>query len=61
MLNIDKTKPEKVDRIKLFYKSKNGQWIYWKDEYRCPMCFHELNDMQRYCSLCGQKIDWRSE
>lgn len=25
---------------------------------RCPVCDKDLFDSQKYCSECGQKIDW---
>lgn len=30
----------------------------WNTRCRCPVCDKDLFDGQKYCSECGQKIDW---
>ena len=30
----------------------------WNTKCRCPMCRKDLFDGQKYCSHCGQLIDW---
>ena len=30
----------------------------WNTRCRCPVCDKDLFDSQKYCSECGQKIDW---
>ncbi len=30
----------------------------WNTRCRCPACNKDLFDSQKYCSECGQRIDW---
>lgn len=30
----------------------------WNTKCHCPMCRKDLFDGQKYCSNCGQLIDW---
>ena len=30
----------------------------WNTKCRCPICRKDLFDGQKYCSYCGQLIDW---
>lgn len=30
----------------------------WNTKCRCPVCRKDLFDGQKYCSHCGQLIDW---
>ena len=30
----------------------------WNTRCRCPACRKDLFDGQKYCSECGQRIDW---
>lgn len=30
----------------------------WNTRCRCPSCNKDLFDNQKYCSECGQRIDW---
>ena len=30
----------------------------WNTRCRCPACDKDLFDSQKYCSECGQRIDW---
>lgn len=30
----------------------------WNTRCRCPSCNKDLFDGQKYCSECGQRIDW---
>lgn len=30
----------------------------WNTRCRCPICDKDLFDSQKYCTECGQRIDW---
>lgn len=30
----------------------------WNTKCHCPMCYKDLFDGQKYCSYCGQALDW---
>ena len=30
----------------------------WNTKCHCPMCHKDLFDGQKYCSHCGQALDW---
>lgn len=38
-----------------YYRQDGKRWVH------CPSCGSVLEDKQRFCMACGQKIDWNEE
>lgn len=49
---------ERADRLPKKAKISIHGTTDWNTRCRCPVCDKELFDSQKYCSECGQKIDW---
>lgn len=46
--------------IVLLEKNKPKEPYYWGkiSKYECPICDKPVFNNMRYCSYCGQKLDW---
>lgn len=49
---------ERADRLPKKAKISIHGTTDWNTRCRCPVCDKDLFDSQKYCSECGQKIDW---
>ena len=55
---IDRTENERIERLPKKAKISLHGTTDWNTRCRCPVCNKDLFDSQKYCSECGQKIDW---
>lgn len=55
---IDRTENERIERLPKKAKISIHGTTDWNTRCRCPVCDKDLFDGQKYCSECGQKIDW---
>ena len=49
---------ERIERLPKKAKISIHGTTDWNTRCRCPVCDKDLFDSQKYCSECGQKIDW---
>ena len=50
-----------IQAIKELVRKENSVKPHYEIHYPsalCPECFSNLGDNKRYCSGCGQRIDW---
>ena len=58
---IEKLREELGDRKAKKAKISIHGTTDWNTRCRCPVCDKDLFDGQKFCSECGQRIDWGKE
>ena len=53
-LAVNALKKEMPTKVNISLKGTTG----WNTKCHCPICHKDLFDSQKYCSHCGQLIDW---
>lgn len=50
-----------VKPIEAPIKIGNGLWEKGTTIYKCPNCSEYISKINKYCSECGQALNWRDE
>lgn len=51
---VDALRKQIPQKVNISLKGTTG----WNTKCHCPICCKDLFDGQKYCSNCGQLIDW---
>lgn len=59
---LEKQIPKKVDNLSEIYMDFGvGKKIKVGAYGNCPNCNYNIDIVSKYCTRCGQKLDWREE
>lgn len=59
---LEKQIPRKVNNLsEIYFDFGVGKKIKVDAYGNCPNCNYSINTVSKYCTRCGQKLDWREK